>query len=352
MDAPNTGTIPPSKFWPRFRETYGPALIGLVGGAATAGLGLIAVAPILHNVSQTYANFQSLPTPWFAGDWNLPLVLHLILIVVGITAPLAIGLVTARLVRPKDRWAAVSAGLTAGATASAAAYILWIGWLTTLATAVVPSVSDMTLLGNATRTPEVSLHPSDTLVESYPDLQAVSVDERGGRFFAKIVSDQVVGSASGVLLGVLISIACIGAPAFCGTLAATWLLRQGGAWCPRLSRYIEMTAGIAVPLGLLVMMMMLPVGFSASQPMPWLRFAAVVGLSAVMIAGAVQRWSWPIRVVAAVAWVAVLLGFGFGERSTTGTLVVTVTLTVGLAVLLVRELRLQAQFSKLQTCPT
>jgi hypothetical protein len=200
--------------------------------------------------------------------------------------------------------------LTTAATASAAAYVLWIGWVVTIGMVIVPSISDMSLLANSSRTPaEATVLPSDMLTVSYPELKATPADDRGQLFSNKIESDQVVGSIYGVWFGVILSIAAIGLPAFCGTLAGAWLLRRGGSQWSNLLCYLELTVATAVPLGLLVFQF-LRVGFMFGQPINWLRYAAVAIVSAAVVTGVMSRWSWPIRLVTAFAWAMILMGVG------------------------------------------
>jgi hypothetical protein len=297
-------------FWPRFLSTFGPALVGLLGGALTVGVAFVSIPPILRACSQTYARYPSVQAPWLAGDFTLPSAVTIPLFVLAVVSPFALGLVTARLVRPRDRWEAVSAGLTTAAAGSATAYVLWIGWKVAIATVLVPSVSDMTLLAESTRTPAAATAaPSDVLADQYPDLKGVPGDERGALFFPKIMSDQVVGSAHGVWIGVVTAVGLVGLPSLCGTLAAAWLLRRGGAWWVLLLSYVELTVAISVTLGLLLAA---AVGFGL--PAGWFRYAVLVAASVTVVTGVLKRWGFPLRVTAAVAWALVLLGVGFEDR--------------------------------------
>ncbi len=323
-------------FWPRFRTAFAPALVGLVGGALSAGIGYVSMVAILKACSATYAKFPSLPTPWLMADFTPPVALAVPLFLLALAAPFAMGMATARLVRPKDRWEAVSAGLTTATTASATAYVLWIGWATTLATVIVPSISDFTVFAQSTRTPtEATANPSDVLTEPYPDLKAIPANERGDLFFPKIVSDQVVGSAYGIWYGVILSIAAVGVPGLCGTLAATRLLGRSGR-CSRFFSYIELTVATSVPIGLLVFAVV-PTGYQLVLPMVWIRYAAIVVMSAVVVAGALNRWNWPIRLVAAFAWALVLLGVGIGEHRYGATACAAYAVYAGLAFLLLQK---------------
>ena len=284
-------------FWPRFRVTFGPALVGLLGGTLTVGIAS-SMIPVLRAVAATYSKYPSLAAPWPARDFSLLYPITILLCVLAVAATFGMGLVTARLVRPKGQWDAVSAGLMTAATASATAYVLWIGWIVTIAMVIVPSSSDMTLFGIASRTPtEATAHPSDLLTDKYPDLKAAPADERGQLFSNKIVSDQLISSVYSVWYGVILAVAVIGLPAFCGTLAGSWLLRRGGSRWSNLFSYLELTASTAVPLGLLFVQFL----GSHDLPIAWYRYAALLIISAIVVAGVHGRWAWPIRLVAAYA---------------------------------------------------
>lgn len=328
-------------FWTRFRATFGPAVVGLVGGTLTVGIAFVSLTTILRSCSDTYAKFPSVRTPWLAGDFTLPVVACIPVVLLAFVSPFAMGLVTAHLVRPKDRWEAVSAGLTTAATSSATAYLLWIGWMVTVAMVIVPSVSDMNLFANSTKLPaEATAHPSDVLLAPYPDLKATQADERGASFFAKIVSDQVVGSAHGIWCGVAMSVATVGLPGLCGTLAGTWLLRRRGAWWSKLFAYLELTVATAVPLGLFLFFVGSPGGF-VEPPMTWFQFVSLIAVSAVVFAGGVAGWNWPLRLVAAFAWVMTLTGVGFRDSTSLAAVMAIVVGYGGLAFLLVRQLLLR-----------
>lgn len=327
-------------FWLRFRATFGPAGVGLLGGALTVGVAFASMPPILRACGETYTKYPSLQAPWLMRDFSPPVAVLIPLVLLAVAAPFLMGLVTARLVRPKDRWEAVSAGLTTAATASFAAYVLWIGWAVTIATVIVPSISDLTLFGQSTRAPaEATAHPSDVLTESYPDLKATPADARGDVFFPKIVSDQVVGSAHGVWCGVVLAVAGVGVPGLCGTLAGAWLLCRGGARWKTLLTYAELTVATSVPLGLLVVASLPPLCLFG-QPMAWVRFAALAAVSAAVVAGVMKQWGWPVRVVAAVAWVFVAFGPGVGEHSSWPVAAAAYTVYAGLGLLVARQLGL------------
>src|SRR5262249_38128536 len=156
----------------------------------TGAAGLNAVPVLLKNCATTYAKFPSLTPPWLAGDFSVPPALLLPLLLLGWAAPFAMGLCTAWLVQARDGWGDLSAGGTPALAASLSSYAALFGWMVVTATVIVPSIADLTLLGEAAKAPpalagQPAPHPADILVERYPDLREAAPDERGGLVFAK-----------------------------------------------------------------------------------------------------------------------------------------------------------------------
>jgi hypothetical protein len=296
------------RFWSRFRETFGPALVGLIGGGLTIGVALTATVPLLKNAANTYAEFPSLLPPGLIRDVSIPSAVLVPLAALGVIAPFAMGLVTAWLVRRRDRWDQASAGLMTGVTSGLAACVVGLGWAVALATTVVPSIADLTLFAEATKTPAVAGEkPADAFLKYYPDLARTPADERGGLFFAKIVSDQVAGTAYGVWLGVGLSMASVGSLGLFGTLVGSWLLRRGGSWRGNVVPYLELTVATALATGRLVGGV---AGYDES--LTWFGAAALLAATALVVFGVVGRWNALLRVAVAVTWVLVFAGAGFG----------------------------------------
>lgn len=296
-----------ARFWPRFGSTFGPAFVGLIGGGLTIGVALTAAVPLLKNAATTYAEFPNLHPPGPIGDVSIPRAVLVPLAVLGVVAPFAMGLVTAWLVRRRDRWDQASAGLTTGLTSALAAYAVGLGWTVALATTVVPSIADLTLFAEATKTPAAGAQPADALLKYYPDLARKPADERGGLFFAKIVSDQVAGTAQGVWWGVGLALGSVGALGFFGTLVGSWLLRRGGTWRGNVVPYLELTVATALATGRLVGNV---AGYDES--LTWFGAVALVAATALVVVGVVARWDVLLRVTVAVTWGLVFVGAGFG----------------------------------------
>lgn len=323
-----------TSFWLRFRQTFGPSLVGLIGGSLTVGIACIMMSQLLKNVSNTYAEYPSLQPPWLARDISLPRFIGLPLALLGILAPFGMGLATAWLVRSRDRWEEVSAGLTTALTASVAAYVVWIGWAVSLSTVVVPSISDLTLFGDSTRTPvDANLPPSEVLTKRYPDLKETPPNERGARFFAKVVSDQVVGSAYGIWMGAGFSLATIGLLGFCGTLAGGWLLRRGESWRSIIVPYFELTLSTSLAAGRLILALL---GIMGS--MSWIEAVCLLTITTLVVTGVIARWYWLLRVTTAVTWVLVLWGAGLDNSTPRPSALTAYFAYAVLGILLLRQL--------------
>ena len=96
----------------RLRVILGPILVGIIGGALSGLLALFAVVPLFRNMAETYESYPSLKSPWLATNLDLPGWLLAISFVIGLIAPFAMGIATVWLVRSRDVWSDLSAGLS------------------------------------------------------------------------------------------------------------------------------------------------------------------------------------------------------------------------------------------------
>ena len=296
----------------RIRTTLGPLIVGLIGGGVISGAALLSFGVLLRNCAATYAYFPSLPRPSLAVDLTVQDWLLVPLAVIGAVLPFLMGLATYWLVRPRDIWGDVSAGLTTALASTLSSFAGGIGWAVILALTVVPSIADLTWWGDATRKPAAVegplAHPSAVLVEHYSDLAELPPDERGGRFMAKVVADQVIGSAWGVWLGLLLSLASVGTLGFCSTLAAGYLGRRGGSLRAIALPYLELTVSTSLLLGLALREALFDggrgLGPAASRGGLLL---CLVGLTAGVVLGVLKRWPWVLRLTVAITWGVVFL---------------------------------------------
>jgi hypothetical protein len=281
----------------RLRTTFGPTLAGLAGGALMGLAALVTMTPLCRNMAATYDRFPGLSRPWLASEVTLPGWLEVVFVLIGMAAPVAMGAAAVWLARPRDTWADLSAGLTTALAGTLMAFVSALGSAVVLALVVVPSISDLTLMGEAASGPAPG-RPAPSLVQSYPDLEQVEPAQRGGAFMAKIVSDQVAGSITSVWLGMLLTAVVVGPLALGGTLAAGYLWRRGGSARGAVLPYLEITLPVAATLAL--------VGWTALVSVPdnrmtsGLALAGLAGVTALMVTGVVRRWPWLLRLCLAL----------------------------------------------------
>jgi hypothetical protein len=305
--------------WARLRSTFGPVVAGLLGGGLLGLAGLHATAALHTNVARSYAKFPSLPAPSVAWDFEVPQVVSLAALVVGLGAALLTGAFAVYLAGPRDLWEDVSAGVTAALAATLAAFVSGIGWAVVLACVVVPSISDLTLVTS-------SKQPAVDLAERYPDLHDVEPEERGGAFMAKIVSDQVDGSAKAATLGILASFLTMGTLAFAGTLAAGALRRRNEPLTRVILPYFEITGPMAVSLfsGLTVAATAVYGTLLRENPLDngLIQVLGLVAISGVIITAAIRRWPWVLRLCLALTWLVWLV---YAHKGPVGWVLIGVT---------------------------
>ncbi len=287
----------------RLRETFGPILAGVFGGGLTGLSALTLVAPLCRNVAESYSHFPGLEAPLIAVRLILPLWMTPLAVVVAFLGLLAVGPLVVRLVRPRDRWADLSAGLTAGLAAAATTYTLTLGWPAVLGTVVVPTIADMTYLTGSGVTPE-------SMAERYPDLGTVEPEKRGGYLMAKVISDQAGGGAIGVWIGVFLSLMTAGTLGVGGALAAGYLRRRNESSRVPAWSYL----GLTVPISITVVQFALAIitafpqvgheNFFRPHLIPLLGTIAFAGLCAV---GVVRRWPATLQVPVTLCWFVLLV---------------------------------------------
>jgi tRNA A-37 threonylcarbamoyl transferase component Bud32 len=314
------------------RATVWPVLIGLVCGtlAALAPFGILWV--ILKNGATLYAErLPGVPPPplavrWAAGDWLFPA-----LGVGGLLAWVSMGWLAVVLVRPRDAWGDLAAGLATGLTGGVVAFTGVGAWVLLLRFALVPALGDLDLL---VRT-GTDAHGAAVLAEAYPDLQGVPAEERGQVLAQKIACDVALLMPLGLWLGMTMALTAFGLFVTGQALAAGYLLRRGGRARDALLPYLELVVPSLLLLQGLGVMLFAPVmtatisggetvnpGFFIGQRLVQLeRFfdglAAALKLLLVFLAfvGVLCRWPVPLRLALYATWLAALLQRTAGTSS-------------------------------------
>jgi tRNA A-37 threonylcarbamoyl transferase component Bud32 len=301
------------------RAAMWTVVIGLAAGALSS---LMVVTQALQwqfrSAAKTYDNFPHLQRPLMAFDLVVPSWLIIALGLLGLISVVGMGLFTVLLVRPTQRWGDASAGLATGLVAGLVSFALGTGAAEVIAMTVRSSFSDLELMAEATKLEQAPIkknneaptrkpHPSDVLVEKYPDLENVDPNKRGELLIQKIVDDMLSGSFVAIWLGLAVSFGWYGVAAVYQTMAAGYLIRSRqrvrAVWWP----YIEMT----LP-GCYLMLFKSSAGptsgagrASLIRIIDWQSVSAI-GLVALSTVGVVWRWPVMLRWSAYAAWFGTL----------------------------------------------
>jgi hypothetical protein len=294
------------------RQNFGAAgwtaPIGLAAGVLS-GLMCWVVMIQPHLFSKYAAGYARLPgvrPPWLVVAWDPPGWLRLATYLATALVCCGTGLVTARLVRPKNRAADIAAGAVAGVFAAVAMFTVSAGWFTVAETTVFhPAADDLDLLAEAAGAdpaPEAGAadpNPSETLLEAYPELREVPARDRGRVLANKVRADFLAGIPLGVWLGMLLSLGLFGGAAVCETAVAGELLRRHG----RLHRVILLYLEFAVPLtGLVVAAFGIPFRLYLHQFELRFWHLPLFACPAAAVVAAWRRWHWLLRLALHAGW--------------------------------------------------
>jgi hypothetical protein len=221
------------------------------------------------------------------------------------------GLITAGLVRPKNRAADVAAGAFTGLVTGATALTLSGGWFFIILMAVRPIQSDLRDLSEAAwaeprppgRPPEpagkAAPRAVDRLLQKYPDLREVPAGERGRVFYYKIRDDLIAGIPLGIWWEALLLLICTGPIGTAQVMAAGPLLRRGGPRRAVLVPYFE----VAIPAtALFSLAFVIPLEFQYEPLAVKIWAVAQLGLLVLALTGTVRGWPWPLRLGLHAGW--------------------------------------------------
>jgi hypothetical protein len=305
------------RFW--LRQNFGGAswavvlglLFGLIGGVFCL---LVAVHPYLeYSRGLGYRRLPSLDPPWLAFAWVLPEWVRSAMGWATLGLSSVLGLVTALLVRPRNRLADVVTGATTGLLGGATSFTVGYGWVFIGLTAVVPIDQDLLDLSEAAWVEPVPRGeppeqagtgqppPRERLLEKYPDLQDIPAGERGLVFYHKLRLDLVTGIPPGIWFGVLVVL--LG-----GMLTCVIQLMVAG---PLLRRRREASSRVVLPYfevafpvtALISMALWTLLAWSYLKRPLQLWHLALFGLLALGLTSTVRGWPWPVRLLIHVGWV-------------------------------------------------
>ena len=234
------------------------------------------------------------------------------------------GLLTAWLVRPRDRWADAGSGLATGLVAGMAVFAFGFGSAVIVAFSVVATLPDAATLtdGYQTKTPPPSeekprRHPQEELLERYPDLEKQPEHRRAWALHDKMISDEVNGIMVGLWVGLLISFGVYGTMGVYQAIMAGTLLRRRGSLLGMTGAYLEAT----LCTSFFILVFGTYMGFGGWQALSIdLRWTVMVGSLGVLLftnVGVWLGWHWYLRVALYGVWVA-LIALELGRVSTNG----------------------------------
>lgn len=257
---------------------------------------------LFRKVAETYARFPSIQPSFLARDWSLPSSLVPPFLILGAAAFLLMGYLTAALVRPRNVLGDIGAGTATGTAAAVVMFAFGVGPGFVLANGVVVALPDLDTLQKGYETRQSRpvnvgepplAHPQDEIVKRYPDLEAFPEHERGNILMMKIVADVVIGSFTGIWMGVLTSLGFGCVIVILQTLVAGVLTRRNGiryAFGP----YVEIVLPLCVLLYALLMSIEHLQNPAESPLLPVV--LATLALLAMAMTGVFGRWRWPFRV--------------------------------------------------------
>jgi hypothetical protein len=282
---------------------------------------VVAVQPSIGpGEAEAYRRLPSVEPPWSILIWPMPMWVRHVIFWVTTALGSTYGLITAWLVRPKNRAADVATGAIMGLIASVTAFTLSMGWALVIQTTVWPVQHDLALLSEAAwagpapqeNPPDpagrAQLAAADRLLEKYPDLREVPAGERGRVLYHKVRADLIDGIPRGIWLGVLFILVCGVSVGAAHVMIAGPLLRRPGPRRAVLVRFFE-------PAFLITVLACLAFGvvleFKYLRPEIW--HLSQFGLLVLALVSALRRWSWPLRLLLNAGWLfsAVMLARRF-----------------------------------------
>jgi hypothetical protein len=320
------------------RVTLWTVALGMVCGGLGVTAGFESLRMVVRNGAALYANdFPSCTPPLLAVDWAIPDWVFGLVRVLGSVAMLGMGLFAVLIVRARDRWGDLAAGLATGLVAGITGFTTSLGWKTVLGSTLLASWGDLALLGRASRPegPPAAAgrpaggrpHPSDVLVEKYPDLRNVPPERRGEVFSRKIAYDLALNIQLGIWAGMAGALGMFAGMATGQALAAGYLLRRRGRVRAIVLPYLELT----VPSITVVLVPWAMVRFStvagslaagagefdlavlAKRHYPvvaavftWPALLLLVVLAVLSTGGVLRGWRWQVRLALYVVWACAL----------------------------------------------
>lgn len=287
----------------------------------------LAITPVINlsmmvlfqNAQRTYEYFPSLQRPWLLSfDWRAPSTWRehpafvVPSIVIGIAAIALMGLFVVLVVKPRDRWSDIGAGISSGIVCGITSFLMGVSQAVLLALVVVPQLQDMQLLAHGCFDIELQgeeemgpIEPAaEQLLRKYPDLASMEPEHRV-RIFSKIIADMVVAVFMAVWHSFFGCLVLAVGVVVCQTMAAGYVVRSRQRWHHILFPYLE----LSVPAALLYLLIAGPfVTLAPPELQIWSAGAllTLAILTLLVVVGVRLHWPWPLRtlmfIVAVTIW--------------------------------------------------
>jgi tRNA A-37 threonylcarbamoyl transferase component Bud32 len=296
------------------RQNFGAAgwtlVIGLVVGVLVSGVTWLAVIePALSAPAAAYQWLPSVKRPLLAFSWQPPAWQRNLVPLIGLAALASLGLMTARLVRPRNRSADIAAGLATGLVTGTVLFTLSFGWLAVVARSQ-PTTQDIMMLCRAALADppplDAASDPRARLLTRYPDLPNVPAERRAGVVYGDVLCRLLAGIPIAIWFGMLLALGVSVAAAVSGACVAGPLLRNGGLRWKIVPPYLEAELPVAGLMVAIFMLLGIPMLDFRLSMQAW-HLALLFILPALVLVGVQWRWHWALRVLLHVAWVSALI---------------------------------------------
>ncbi len=293
------------------KSAIGAATIGLTAGLIMSFLfWKFFLAPHLEILPPMYQRMPSIdhPTiPWIPQnnpewrDFGIGVIFFIWM---------AVGWVTAVIVRPRSGAASIAVGLVAGLAMTLTVYCLSTGFFSSFYVTVVPMHEDVELLTQgAIGTAEQSEYANRMLQWKYPDLESIAPAKRADVLEDKVLADSFLSIPKSILIGVIATFFACVVPTAVGTVFASRLLGQKQSVIRTIPGYVEVMGLVASAIGMFVVIQWLK-WLGSSLPVPTFGMQIIV-LAAIFLPvyTAVRGYRWPSRIAAHTLWVAAVMAF-------------------------------------------
>jgi tRNA A-37 threonylcarbamoyl transferase component Bud32 len=322
--------------WRWLRKNVKAALwAALIGGVGGGGAAVLFLGPMLlvtlAGAARAYDEFPSAPRPWLvalggavspeqfnAWWWRVPVDVILRIFFCSM------GMLVTLLLRPKDRWASLAAGLGTGLFAGLVTYTLVLGPFITSRRVLRSQEIDLQLLTYGCFDPKLGVHLGQPppgaeakyeearalLARRYPDLLDRPPNRAAEALARKMMFDMILDSYQAVWIGLLAALGLCVVSVVLQTLFAGWLLRRHGRLGPVLLWYAELSFFWSwLVLDVLASGILAPLLGDRFQ-LTVVGTTSLALFTALATVGAAWRWRWPLRWALYLALVFALLSLG------------------------------------------